>query len=215
MTITIAPRTAVNTAPYASITSPTAGATYTEGDAIVFSGAAEDQEDGALSGQSLTWSVDNQTVGYGAYFQSGPLTVGAHTITLTATDSGGLSHQASVNITVASAQATDMSGEWSYYTSNNWSQTNCPIGQDTKGALTISQSGTSFTLTLSRLTFTGTVRNNTSYTCSNTTQIQGGTQTTTISFQRQSDTSASGSSTTVATYTDSSCQWGSSIYIYR
>ena len=214
VTITIAPTTAANTPPVAAIALPRDGASYTEGEMISFSGTGQDSEDGSLTSQSLSWSSDGNVIGYGQSFQSSTLSAGTHAITLTATDSGGLSHQTTVNITVNPAQAADMSGTWYYYTADNWSEGNCPTGSASQGTLTISQSGNSFTLVMSRMTFTGAIVDNW-YACSNTTQIQGGTQTTTLGFQRQSDTSASGTSTTVATFTETSCQWGSSLYLYR
>jgi hypothetical protein len=214
VTITITPLTPSNTAPVASIDFPKEGNSYLEGDSISFSGAGLDSEDGSLTGQALSWTSDGSIIGYGQMFQSSTLSVGTHAITLTATDSGGLSHQTTVNIMVTPAQAADMSGTWYYYTTDTWSQGNCPTGSASQGTLTISQSGNNFTLTMSRMTFTGAVVNN-YYACSNTSQIEGGTQTTTLGFQRQSDTSASGTSTTVATFTETSCQWGSSLYLYR
>lgn len=58
----------------------------TAGMAIPFIGVANDPEDGALSGTAMVWtsSISGQ-IGTGTMFNA-PLTVGTHTITLTAKD---------------------------------------------------------------------------------------------------------------------------------
>jgi len=89
----------VNTPPTATITSPSDGSTYTQGDAISFSGTGEDAEDGTLTGSSLVWtsSIDGQ-IGTGSAFTKSDLSVGTHTVTLTATDSDGATGSDSVSI---------------------------------------------------------------------------------------------------------------------
>lgn len=89
----------VNTPPTATITSPTDGSSYTQSDAISFSGTGADAEDGALTGSSLVWtsSIDGQ-IGTGGSFQRSDLSAGTHTITLTATDSEGATGSDSVSI---------------------------------------------------------------------------------------------------------------------
>lgn len=47
-----------NQKPTATITTPTAGKTYTAGDVITFSGTGTDPEDGSLPASALTWKVD-------------------------------------------------------------------------------------------------------------------------------------------------------------
>ncbi len=93
-----------NTLPTASITSPSDGGTYTEGDTISFSGTGNDAEDGTLTGSSLVWtsSIDGE-IGTGTSFTRSDLSVGTHTITLTATDSEGATGSDSVSITISSA----------------------------------------------------------------------------------------------------------------
>jgi hypothetical protein len=92
-----------NTPPTASITSPTDGSAYTQGDTISFSGTGEDAEDGTLSGASLLWtsSIDDQ-IGTGTSFTRDDLSAGTHTITLTATDSEEATGSDSVSITISS-----------------------------------------------------------------------------------------------------------------
>ena len=89
-----------NTAPTASITSPSDGSIFLTTDVITFNGSGDDAEDGPLTGASLVWtsSVDAE-IGTGGSFTAS-LSAGSHTITLTATDSDGATGIDSVNITV-------------------------------------------------------------------------------------------------------------------
>lgn len=90
-----------NEPPVAEILSPEDGAEFTEGEEITFSGSATDPEDGDLSGNALVWtsSLDG-VIGTGPSFTRSDLSVGTHTITLTATDSEGATGSASVEIEV-------------------------------------------------------------------------------------------------------------------
>ncbi len=90
-----------NQTPTASISSPSAGSTFMAGEPVVFEGAGSDPEDGPLTGASLVWSsaVDGQ-IGTGGSFVISTLSPTTHTITLTATDSGGRSGTATVQINV-------------------------------------------------------------------------------------------------------------------
>jgi hypothetical protein len=90
VSIVVSGSTSDNTPPTASITSPIYGADYNEGEIIVFSGSGTDAEDGNLTGSSLVWtsSIAGE-IGTGDYFTLTDLSVGSHTITLTATDSHG------------------------------------------------------------------------------------------------------------------------------
>jgi subtilisin len=96
-----------NTAPSVSITSPAAGATFTEGASITFTGSASDTQDSNLT-SSLVWtsSLDGQ-IGTGGSFSRSDLSVGSHTITAAVTDSGGLTGSASVSIAVQAASGGD------------------------------------------------------------------------------------------------------------
>ena len=93
-----------NTPPTATITSPSDGDSYSQGQSITFSGSGYDAEDGPLSSGSLVWtsSIDGQ-IGTGTSFTKSDLSVGTHTITLVATDSKGKSGNASINITLTAA----------------------------------------------------------------------------------------------------------------
>jgi endonuclease/exonuclease/phosphatase family metal-dependent hydrolase len=88
-----------NTAPTAAITSPAGGTHVDEGTAVSFSGTAQDLEDGDLAA-SLTWSSDlDGPLGQGSSLNA-VLTVGAHVITASVTDSGGLSDADTIVVTV-------------------------------------------------------------------------------------------------------------------
>jgi Tol biopolymer transport system component len=92
-----------NQPPIATITSPPDGATFTQGEPITFQGQATDPEDGPLTGASLVWtsSIDGQ-IGTGESFTRSDLSVGTHTITLTATDSQGAIGTDSIIVTIES-----------------------------------------------------------------------------------------------------------------
>ena len=93
-----------NQAPVAVIATPAAGSSFVDSDLVAFAGAATDAEDGALSGASLVWesSLSNTIIGTGTAFNV-VLAIGSHLVTLTATDSQGLSGSASITISVAVA----------------------------------------------------------------------------------------------------------------
>jgi hypothetical protein len=91
-----------NAAPEVSITSPENGATFDSGATINFSGTAHDAEDGDLT-CDLAWTsnIDGQ-IGSGGSF-SATLSDGIHSITASATDSGGETGSDSISITVGTA----------------------------------------------------------------------------------------------------------------
>ncbi len=97
ITITIDP---VNTAPTVAITAPADGASFNEGDLVSFTGTADDTEDGDIKA-SLVWtsSLDGQ-IGTGSGFSTSSLSTGTHTITASVTDSGGLSGDDTITISV-------------------------------------------------------------------------------------------------------------------
>jgi hypothetical protein len=106
LSITVSTTPVANTAPAATIASPANGATVTLGTSTTFTGSASDTEEGNLT-SSLVWrsNLDGQ-IGTGGSFTR-TLTAGTHTITATVTDSGGLTTQRGITVSVAAAPATN------------------------------------------------------------------------------------------------------------
>ena len=104
VTVTAAP----NTAPTVTITAPANGSAFLAGSSIAFAGSASDIQDGTLSA-SLSWSssVDG-SIGSGASFSTGGLSVGTHTISASVTDSGSASGSASISVTVNPVPNSDV-----------------------------------------------------------------------------------------------------------
>ena len=72
--------------PQVAISAPVDGTTSVSGDAVTFTGTANDPEDGDISaGLSWTSSLDG-AIGSGASFQTSTLSLGTHTITASASD---------------------------------------------------------------------------------------------------------------------------------
>ena len=96
-----------NVPPTAAINSPVFFATFLTADNITFIGTGDDAEDGTLIGTSLVWTSNSDgTIGTGPSITSS-LSAGAHTITLTATDSQGAAGTAIRIITVVTASDRD------------------------------------------------------------------------------------------------------------
>jgi len=96
-----------STIPVATITGPTDGSTFDVGSTITFTGSALDVEDGALSGSALAWTSDRDgQIGVGTLITVNDLSVGMHTITLTATDSSGSSGIDFITVTVGNTPPT-------------------------------------------------------------------------------------------------------------
>ena len=94
-----------NTAPVVNISTPSNGATFSSGMNISFSGSAEDIQDGTIS-SSLEWTSNiDGSIGSGESFSTA-LTHGLHTIFASSTDSGGLTGQDSILITVGDSSIT-------------------------------------------------------------------------------------------------------------
>lgn len=90
-----------NQPPSATITAPVDGSTVITGEPISFQGGATDPEDGSLTGGQLVWTSDlDGQIGTGVVFTRSDLSIGDHSITLTATDSEGATGTASVDLTV-------------------------------------------------------------------------------------------------------------------
>jgi hypothetical protein len=97
---------AVTTAPTAEITEPADESEFLDDEVITFTGSGTDVEDGALTDASLVWTSDvDGEIGTGETFDANAadLTLGAHVITLTATDSHGATGTATVGITITEA----------------------------------------------------------------------------------------------------------------
>ncbi len=90
-----------NAAPEVAITSPADGSMFLEGESISFTGTGGDVEDGDLT-SSLAWtsSLDGPLGNGGSL--STTLSVGAHTVTASVSDSGGKSGSDAVTLTVES-----------------------------------------------------------------------------------------------------------------
>jgi VCBS repeat-containing protein len=89
-----------NIAPVVTITSPSSGASSTVGQPVTFSATGMDSEDGNISGNISWLSSRDGAIGSGGTISTNALTVGAHTITASVTDSGGLPGSASITFTV-------------------------------------------------------------------------------------------------------------------
>ena len=91
-----------NTAPTVAITAPADGTQVTEGASVIFTGTADDTEDGDLSA-SLDWQSDlDGSLGTGASVNA-TLSLGLHIVTATATDSGSLQGSAQITVEVIEA----------------------------------------------------------------------------------------------------------------
>jgi hypothetical protein len=97
----VARTSTTNTAPAVTISSPTGG-TFATTTAIAFTGSATDTQDGSLTSRIVWRSNLMGQIGTGGSF-SRTLTAGAHDITATVTDSGGLSTSKRVAITVGAS----------------------------------------------------------------------------------------------------------------
>lgn len=84
-----------------TISAPADGSTFTEGTSIAFTGtAAADAEDGSLT-SLLSWTSSlNGSIGSGGWFSKSDLSVGAHTITASVTDSDGLQGSDAITLRV-------------------------------------------------------------------------------------------------------------------
>ncbi len=100
--ITVVPRPAANTAPLVAITAPTTGQTLTAGSPVQFTGTASDLEDGPLTA-ALQWTSDRDGVLGAGGTVTRTLSPGAHVITASVTDSGGLAASHAITVAVAAA----------------------------------------------------------------------------------------------------------------
>ncbi|MDP3154525.1 MAG: PKD domain-containing protein [Archangium sp.] len=91
----------MNAAPTVTITAPANNTQVAAGTSLTFTATATDPEDGALTGMALRWTSSvSGVLGTGASLTTSSLTQGAHTITVSATDSGGRNASASISLTI-------------------------------------------------------------------------------------------------------------------
>jgi hypothetical protein len=97
--------------PVPTIINPSNGSYTIPGGLVVLMGTAMDMEDGSLPDSSLVWSSDRQgELGVGPSVALNSLESGTHIITLTATDSYGISMEAHVQINIAYPLFTPLLG---------------------------------------------------------------------------------------------------------
>jgi len=85
-----------------AISTPVDGQSFDFKSFIEFKGSAMDKEDGPLTGSNLVWTsnIEADPIGEGELLKVNTLVPGEHLVTLTATDSGGGSQKAFIQITV-------------------------------------------------------------------------------------------------------------------
>lgn len=88
-----------NAAPTVSITSPADGTLALTGDTVNFTGTATDGPTDVSASLIWTSNIDGQ-IGTGASFSRNDLSLGAHTITASATDLGGLTGVATITLSI-------------------------------------------------------------------------------------------------------------------
>ena len=94
-----------NSPPVPMINRPAHGSSFAEEDVVPFRGRATDAQDGVLGDPALSWTSDlDGPIGVGRALDR-TLSVGTHTITLTATDSGALTGATFVSIDVVASNA--------------------------------------------------------------------------------------------------------------
>ena len=98
----------VNATPSVNISAPTDGAGFNTGDNVSFTGAASDPEDGDITA-SIAWTSDRDgAIGTGGSFATAALSAGAHVITASVTDAGGLQDSDAITITVNAAPSASI-----------------------------------------------------------------------------------------------------------
>jgi hypothetical protein len=96
-----APFTVAPKAPMAFILAPEDQQVFRLGSIVQFDGIATDVEDGPLDGTTFVWSSDLQgVIDSGATMSTDSLLPGWHTITLTATDSDGMSASTTISVLI-------------------------------------------------------------------------------------------------------------------
>lgn len=96
--------------PLSLISAPGNNSSFASGSVVLLQGAATDFEDGALSGQRLSWRSDRDgLLGAGERLTVRNLSIGVHTITLTTTDSDGNQAETKVHLNIVRSQAANCS----------------------------------------------------------------------------------------------------------
>lgn len=89
------------TPPFVRITSPTQGATFTQGTRIGFNAVVSDSLDVQIPYDAIYWSIDGKvTALHGSPVFIADLGFGDHTVTVTAVNSSGLSASNSIKVTI-------------------------------------------------------------------------------------------------------------------
>ncbi len=87
--------------PTVTLLQPTTGSVFYDGDDVTLQASATDPEDGTLTGSGLSWSSDlDGSLGTGTSLTVSTLSVGSHSLTVTAEDSDGAQAAASVAVSV-------------------------------------------------------------------------------------------------------------------
>lgn len=97
-----------NTEPTAEITSPLNDSIYAFGTSVTFAGSGTDVEDGDILGSAFEWtsSIDGNIQTGRKSFSISSLSNGAHTITLTVTDSDGDTGSDSITVIISPMEPT-------------------------------------------------------------------------------------------------------------
>jgi len=142
-----------NTAPVVTITAPANNATFSLGQEITFSGTETDDKDTL----TLTWAEGSNVLAHGSSFSTSSLSAGPHTLVASATDTEGLTTNATVTVTIRAPIELTLTG------------------RKVKGVNTVDLrwTGTTQAVTVTRGTFSANVlAGTTSYT--DTTGTKGG-----------------------------------------
>jgi arylsulfatase A-like enzyme len=93
----------VNTPPEVTITAPSSGSSFDEGESIGFTATATDAEDNnATLTAAISWTSNvDGALGTGGSINVSTLSAGSHQITAAVTDSDGAPDSASINVTIA------------------------------------------------------------------------------------------------------------------
>ncbi len=95
-------------APSAQILSPGDGAVFFPTQMVTLQGSAYDMEDGLLGDTAFQWASSlNGTLGSGAALSTDALMAGQHTITMTVTDSDGMSTTVTSTLTIGDENTTE------------------------------------------------------------------------------------------------------------